>query len=135
MFKKFFVHPLAPVHYNPSLTFYQPLKNNSRNYAQTKMKSFLCVKFVIAPVKGFWLVREMQECTAVIENLYLSFAVIAREHVATQSTQGTLTREHARHEHVITWTHKHVRHIGTWAREHARHVGKLARKARWHMST
>ena len=38
----------------------------------------------------------------VIENLYLSFVVIAREHVGTQSTRVTLTREHARHEHVIT---------------------------------
>ena len=30
-----------------------------------KQKPFHCAKFVIAPIKGFWLVREMQECTKV----------------------------------------------------------------------
>ena len=30
-----------------------------------------------------------------------SLVVIAREHVGTQTTQGTLTCEHARHENVI----------------------------------
>ena len=37
-----------------------------------------------------------------IENLYLSFVVIAREHVGKQSAKATLTREHTRHEQVIT---------------------------------
>ena len=30
---------------------------------QTKIKLFYCTKFVIAPVKGFRLVRKMPECT------------------------------------------------------------------------
>ena len=64
----------------------------------------------------------------VIEKLYLSLVVITREHVGTQSTQGTLTREHVKHEHVIMWARRHARHIGTWAREHARHVDTWARK-------
>ena len=33
-------------------------------YTQTKIAPFYCTKFVIVPVKGFRLVREMQECTA-----------------------------------------------------------------------
>ena len=53
MFKKFFMYPLAPVHYNPSLKFYYPLKNNSHCYAQTKIKPFYYTQFVIAPIKGF----------------------------------------------------------------------------------
>ena len=28
-------------HNNPSLTFYQPLKNNSQSYAQTKLNHFI----------------------------------------------------------------------------------------------
>ena len=65
MFKEFFVYPLAPAHSNPSPTFSQPLKNNSRSYAQIKIRPFYCTKFFIAPVKDFRLVREMQECTTV----------------------------------------------------------------------
>ena len=65
MFKKFYIYPLAPGHSNASPTFYKPLKNNSQSYAQTKIKPFYCTKFVIAPVKGFYLVREMQERTTV----------------------------------------------------------------------
>ena len=57
----------------------------------------------------------------VIENLYLSFVVIAREQVGTQSTQGTLTREHARHEHMSTQdtlVREHVSTQGMFARTH-----------------
>ena len=57
----------------------------------------------------------------VIENLYLSFVVIAREHVGTQSTQGTLTREHARHEQMSTQdtlVREHVSTQGMFARTH-----------------
>ena len=39
------------------------LKNNSQSSTQTKIKPFYCRKFVIAPVKGFCLVREVPECT------------------------------------------------------------------------
>ena len=115
------------------------------------------VQFVKAPVKGFRLIREMQECTTVLfhrkktknnhKNVrktcywkpFLLFVVIASEHVGTQSTQGTLARQHGRHvgtwerkheRHVGAWAHKHARHVSTWARNHARHVGTLARKAR-----
>ena len=66
MFKKPFIYPLAHAQYNPSSTFYYPLKNNFQSYAQTKVKPFYCTKFVMAPVKGFQLVRETQECTTVL---------------------------------------------------------------------
>ena len=64
--KRSLYYPLAPAHYNPSLTFYKPLNNNSQSYAQTKIKPFYCTKSVIAPVKGFRLVRAMQECITVL---------------------------------------------------------------------
>ena len=54
--------------------------------------------------------------------------VISREHVGTQSTQGTWACTHARH--VGMWACKYARHVGTWARKHSRHVGTWARKAR-----
>ena len=101
-------------------TFYQPLKNNSQSYAQTKIKRFPCTKFVIAPIKGFWLITEMQECTTVF---------ISQEKDKGQSQKckktcqwklifvicsyGTWARRHA----------KHARHIGKWSRRHTRHVG------------
>ena len=44
-----------------SPTVYQPLKNNSQNFTQTKIKPFYCTMFAIAPVKK--LVRKMKECT------------------------------------------------------------------------
>ena len=39
------------------------IKMNSQSHAQAKFKSFYCTEFVIASVKGFRLLREMQECT------------------------------------------------------------------------
>ena len=43
---------------------------NTQSSAQTKMKPFYCTKFVIAPFKGFRLLREckkvMQECRNVL---------------------------------------------------------------------
>ena len=44
-----------------SPTVYQPLKNNSQNSTQNKIKPFYCTMFAIAPVKN--LVRKMKECT------------------------------------------------------------------------
>ena len=44
----------------------QPFFNHLKltlSFTQTKIKLFYCIKFVIAPVKGFPLVRETQECT------------------------------------------------------------------------
>ena len=64
--KSFLIYSFGPAHYNSSLTFYLPLKNNTQSYVQTKIKPFYCTKFVIAPAKGSHLVREMQECTAVL---------------------------------------------------------------------
>ena len=100
--KRSLYYPLAPAHYNPSLTFYKPLNNNSQSYAQTKIKPFYCTKSVIAPVKGFRMVRAMQKCITVlfqmkkkertitkmqgkhiIENLFLLFVIIALEHIGT----------------------------------------------------
>ena len=71
----------------------------------------------------------------VIENLYVSLVVIVRDHIGTQSTQDTLTREHARHEHVIMRARRHARHIVTWAREHTRHVDTWTRKHAWQLGT
>ena len=65
MFKKSFIYPLAPAHYNLSPTFLKN-KNNPQSYAQTKIKPFYCTKFVIALVKGFRLVREVQGCATVL---------------------------------------------------------------------
>ena len=54
-----------------------------------------------------------------IENLFLLFIVIAREHVGTQSMQGTLAGEHEKHaRHVGTLSRKHVSAQRTLAREH-----------------
>ena len=54
-----------------------------------------------------------------IENLFLLFIVIGREHVGTQSMQGTLAGEHAKHaRHVGTLSRKHVSAQRTLAREH-----------------
>ena len=40
--------------------------------------------------------EQSQKCKEnIIENLFLLFVVIARQHVGTQSTQGTLALEHA----------------------------------------
>ena len=66
------------------------------------------------------------------------FAFVTREQVDTQSTQGTLAREHAkhaRHEHVDkqdTSACKHVSMQGTLAHEHVSTQGTLARQ---HVST
>ena len=49
----------------------------------------------------------------VIENLPLSFGVKAREHVGTQSAQGTLARKHARREHVDTQNTLACEHVST----------------------
>ena len=47
--------------------------------------------------------EQSQKCKEnMLLETYLSFVVTAREHVGKQSTKGTLTREHTRHEHVIT---------------------------------
>ena len=54
----------------------------------------------------------------IIENLSLSFIVIAREQVCTESRQGRLAREH----------------VITEARKTHWHMSMQARKARWHMS-
>ena len=47
----------------------------------------------------------------VIEDLPLSFVVITREHVDTQSTQGKLVRKHV--DTQDTLTREHARHVGT----------------------
>ena len=57
----------------------------------------------------------------VIKNLFLLFVVIARKHVDTQGTQGTLAHEHA----------KHARHVSTQdalAREYISTQDTLARE-------
>ena len=47
-------------HYLPPV---KPFKSSSQRSTQRKTILFCCTKFVIAPVEGFHLVREMQECT------------------------------------------------------------------------
>ena len=47
----------------------------------------------------------------IIENLFLSFVVIARDQVGR-------------------WAPKHARHVAMWARNHARHGGTWSRRAR-----
>ena len=59
------------------------------------------------------------------------FVVIAREHVGMQSTQGTLSRELARREHVDTQdtlTREYVSTKDTLAREHVSTQGTLGRE-------
>ena len=58
-----YIYQLPPARYNPSPTVYEPLKNNPQISTRTKFKTFYIRKFVIAPVKGFRLVEEMQECS------------------------------------------------------------------------
>ena len=57
------MYQLPPTRYNPSRTVYEPLKNKPQISTRTKIKPFYFRKFVIAPVKGFRLVEEMQECS------------------------------------------------------------------------
>ena len=98
MFEKFFIYPLARVHYNPSLNFYYPLKNNSQSYAQTKIthQRLLTGKRNSRMCNSFYFTGKRQRTISkmegkhVIENLFLSFVIIAREHV---DTQDTLARE------------------------------------------
>ena len=129
MFKKFFIYPLALVHYNPSLTFYEPLRNNSESYVQTKSKPFYFRKFVITLVKGLWLVTEMQECPTVFFH---------------RKKQRTIARKCVWKLIFVIFSHstwncrhaKHVSHVGTWARkarkawgcEHVSTQGTLARQ-------
>ena len=98
---------------------------------------FIVPKFVIASVKSFRLVREMEESTAVLfhrkktkkkyqkskENMLLKliFVIwfIAHEQIGAQSTQGILARDH-------------VSTQGTLASEHVSTQDALARE---HVST
>ena len=110
MFKKFCIYSLVPAHYNPSPTFYWPLRNNSQIYAQTNMKPSYCAKFVKPPVKRFRLKRQLQECTTVL-----------------------FQRQKAKNNH------KNVRKIRYWKLiflicSYSTWVRK-ARKIRWHVST
>ena len=57
----------------------------------------------------------------IIENSFLLFVVISREYVGTETTQGTLTREHVSAQGTLAL--EHVSTQGTLAREHAKHVG------------
>ena len=129
MFKKFFIYPLALVHYNPSLTFYEPLRNNSESYVETKSKPFYFRKFVITLVKGFWLVTEMEECPTVFFH---------------RKKQRTIARKCVWKLIFVIFSHstwncrhaKHASHVGTWARkarkawgcEHVSTQGTLARQ-------
>ena len=131
MSKKFFIH------YNPSLSLCEPLKNNSQSYAQTNVKPFYCTKCVIAPVKGFWFVREMQECTTVLfhrkktKNNHMLLKTCYWKLIFVICSCSTWTCKHAKHaRHIDTWARKHARYVATWARKHARHAGTWARAAR-----
>ena len=66
----------------------------------------------------------------VIENLSLSFVVIASEEAGTQSKQGMLAREHVSSQGTVA--REHVSMQGTLAREHKITQGTLARD---HVST
>ena len=56
----------------------------------------------------------------VIENLFLSFVIIAREQVGTQNTQGMLARENASTQGTLV--REHVSTQGTLTLEHVRHA-------------
>ena len=67
----------------------------------------------------------------VIENLFLSFVIIAREQVGTQNTQGMLAREHVDTQDTLarenastqgTLVREHVSTQGTLTLEHVRHA-------------
>ena len=47
----------------PFINHLKHLPINLKVLLKTKVKQFYCTKFVIATVKGFRLVRKMQECT------------------------------------------------------------------------
>ena len=47
----------------PFINHLKHLQINLKVLLKTKVKQFYCTKFVIATVKGFRLVRKMQECT------------------------------------------------------------------------
>ena len=61
----------------------------------------------------------------IIENLFLLFVAIAREHVDTKSTQGTLAHDHVSTQ--STQEHEHVSTQGALAREHVSTKSTLAR--------
>ena len=54
-----YIYQIAPSRYNLSPIIYQLPNNNSQSFTQTKIKPFHCTKFVITPVKGFCLVRDI----------------------------------------------------------------------------
>ena len=61
---------MSNINYIPSVLIYVlPFINHLKitlkiqSSTQTKIKPFYCTKFVIAPIKGFRLVREMPEGT------------------------------------------------------------------------
>ena len=140
MFKKFFIYPLALVHYNPSLTFYEPLRNNSESYVQTKSKPFYFRKFVITLVKGLWLVTEMQECPTVFFHRKKQRTIAMKcvwKLIFVIFSHSTWDCRHAKHvSHVGTWARKarkawgceHVDIQDTLAREHVSTQGTLARQ-------
>ena len=68
----------------------------------------------ISPEKGKEQLQNVRK--HVIENLSLSFVVIAREHVGTQSRQGTLVREHVDKQDKLV--REYIRSQDTLALEH-----------------
>ena len=117
MFKKFFIYPLAPAHYNPSFT-----KNVQQFYYTGKIQR---------TITKMWGKH-------VIENLFLLFVVKSPEHVGTQSTlarkhvsaQNALPRDHASMQGTLA--REHVSTQDTLVREHVSTQGRLARE---HVST
>ena len=92
----------------------------------------------MAPIKDFGLVKKCKNLQQfyftekiqtkntknlkkyVTENLFLLFVVIACEHIGTQSTQGTFSREHVSTQNTLASEHVYMQ--GTLASEHIRHT-------------
>ena len=97
-------------------------------------KPFHCTKFVIAPVKGFWLVREMQECTTVLFHRKMTKNNHKNERkicywklVFVICSYSTWARRHAK-QGMSTWPREHVDTLDTLAPEHVSKQSTLARE-------
>ena len=125
--------------------------NNCQGFSQKKSTHFYFAKFLMTPVKGFCLVREMQDwilkkmfqetysCLPCSFDIQFFFAGKRQREITKNRSKtcywklifviwsySTWARRHA--THVGTCAREHARHVGTWARKLARQVGRWARK-------
>ena len=131
-----YIYIFIIIHHPPFINHF----NNCQGFTQKKSTHFYFAKFVMTLVKGFCLVREMQDWIVkkMFQETYsclsCSFDI---QFFFTGKRQREITKNRSKTCYwklifVIwsysTWARRHATHVGTCAREHARHVGTQARK-------